>query len=347
MRRWTKQPRSTNSCTARKWRGTLTASRAEGPEPTRLITNPDAAAQLLRAGRLVAFGTETVYGLGADATNAEAVAGIYQAKGRPSFNPLICHFASAEAAFQHVRPNSMAEKLAEQFWPGPLTLVLPRRASSLVSQLAGAGLPTLAVRVPAHPIAHEMLRLADRPIAAPSANRSGRISPTSATHVLAELGGRIAAVLESGSCAVGLESTVLDLSGPTPTLLRPGFITHEMLEARIGALGTAAPGNALLAPGMLASHYAPSLPVRLNATAPMPDEAFLAFGPAPAGGLMFQLSETRNLTEAAANLFQALHWLDEHATLRGFTAIAAAPIPGTGLGIAINDRLSRAAAPRG
>ena len=325
----------------------MTASRTDNPEPTRLITNPDDAAQLLRAGRLVAFGTETVYGLGADATNAQAVAAIYEAKGRPSFNPLICHFASSEAAFAHVRPNPMAEQLAAEFWPGPLTLVLPRRASSAVSQLAGAGLPTLAVRVPAHPIAQETLRLAGLPIAAPSANRSGRISPTSAAHVLAELGGRIAAVLESGPCEMGLESTVLDLSGTAPVLLRPGFITREMLEARIGPLASPpAPGNAPKAPGMLASHYAPSLPVRLNAISPLPHEAYLAFGPAPAGGLVFQLSETQNLAQAAANLFQALHWLDEEAAKNGLAAIAAAPIPSTGLGLAINDRLYRAAAPR-
>ncbi|MBU6419386.1 MAG: threonylcarbamoyl-AMP synthase [Proteobacteria bacterium] len=325
----------------------MTANRTE-PETAKLITSPKCAAKLLQAGKLVAFGTETVYGLGADATNAQAVAGIYTAKGRPSFNPLICHFASAEAAFQHVRPNAMAQKLAEQFWPGPLTMVLPRQAASPVSQLAGAGLPTLAVRVPAHPVAHEMLALAGRPIAAPSANRSGHISPTSAAHVLASLGGRIAAVLDSGPCAVGLESTVLDLSGPAAVLLRPGGITREALEAAIGPLSTAtAPGAALASPGMLASHYAPSLPVRLNATAPGPGEAYLAFGPAPPSALMFQLSETQNLTEAAANLFEALHWLDEHAAQHGLVAIAASPIPAIGLGLAINDRLSRAAAPRG
>lgn len=320
-------------------------------EPTRkakLIASPKCAAQLLRAGWLVAFGTETVYGLGADATNPQAVAGIYEAKGRPSFNPLICHFWSAEAAFAHVRPNSLAEKLAETFWPGPLTLVLPRRAGSPVSQLAGAGLPTLAVRVPAHPQAHEMLRLAERPIAAPSANRSGRVSPTSAAHVLADLENRIAAVLDSGSCQVGLESTVLDLSGAAPVLLRPGGVTREMLEAVIGPVSTAAtPGAAPLAPGMLASHYAPSLPVRLNAAAPGPDEAYLAFGPVPPGALCFQLSATQNLKEAASNLFEGLHWLDEHAARQSLSGIAAAPVPAAGLGIAINDRLSRAAAPRG
>ena len=325
----------------------MTASRTDTPEPTRLITSPQHAADLLHAGRLVAFGTETVYGLGADATNAQAVAGIYAAKGRPSFNPLICHFWSAETAFQHVQPNAVAEKLAAKFWPGPLTLVLPRRASSPVSQLAGAGLPTLAVRVPAHPVAQEMLRLAGVPIAAPSANRSGRISPTAAAHVLADLGGRVAAVLESGPCAVGLESTVVDLSGSTAMLLRPGGITREALEDAIGPLAFAAAGATPIAPGMLASHYAPSLPVRLNAAAPGPGEAYLAFGIVPPGVLSFQLSATQNLTEAAANLFGALHWLDAQGTARGLAAIAAAPIPFTGLGLAINDRLARAAAPRG
>ncbi|HTQ70149.1 MAG TPA: L-threonylcarbamoyladenylate synthase [Acidocella sp.] len=315
---------------------------------TKLITSPNCAAQLLRSGRLVAFGTETVYGLGADATNGEAVAAIYTAKGRPSFNPLICHFWSAEAAFEHVQPNRLAEKLADIFWPGPLTLVLARRPLCPVSQLAGAGLPTLAVRVPAHPQAHELLKLAGLPIAAPSANRSGRVSPTSAAHVLADLDGRIAAVLDSGPCAVGLESTVLDLSGATPTLLRPGGVTREMLEAVIGPVACAAtPGTAPVAPGMLASHYAPALPVRLNVTAPAPGEAYLAFGPAPSGTLSFQLSETRNLTEAAAKLFEALHWLDAQAAQHGLCGIAAAPVPETGLGLAINDRLSRAAAPRG
>lgn len=297
----------------------------------------------------MAFGTETVYGLGADATNAAAVAGIYQAKGRPSFNPLICHFATAAAAFAHVVPNAMARQLAARFWPGPLTLVLPRQPDCPVSHLAGAGLPTLAVRVPAPKLARDLLEQVGRPVAAPSANRSGRISPTSAAHVLADLNGRIDAVLDSGACLVGLESTVLDLSGPHPRLLRPGGITRDMIEPFTGPLEMATtPGNAPMAPGMLVSHYAPSLPVRLNATAPRPDEVFLAFGPTPAiNTTCFQLSESQNLTEAAANLFEGLHWLDQQAAGNGQRAIAIAPVPMAGLGVAINDRLSRAAAPRG
>ena len=318
-----------------------------GPSKTEHLTNAAEAAAYLRAGHLVAFGTETVYGLGADATNAQAVARIYQAKGRPSFNPLICHFASAEAAFEHVTPTPLARILADKFWPGPLTLVLPRQSACPVSHLAGAGLPTLAVRVPSHPIARTLLELTNRPVAAPSANRSGRVSPTSAAHVLEDLDGRIEAVLESGLCTVGLESTVLDLSGVHPKLLRPGGVTREMLEPLTGPLAMdTTPGAAPLAPGMLASHYAPSLPVRLNAVAPRSGEAFLAFGPAPAHALCFQLSASQNLVEAAARLFEGLHWLDQQAGQKGLNGIAAAPIPLNGLGVAINDRLSRAAAPR-
>ncbi|GLR67750.1 threonylcarbamoyl-AMP synthase [Acidocella aquatica] len=309
------------------------------------------AAALLAAGELVAFGTETVYGLGADARNGEAVAKIYVAKGRPSFNPLICHYASARAAFADVVPNAMAEKLAAAFWPGPLTMVLPRAAACAVSRLAGAGLETLAVRVPAHRVALQLLAAFGGPVAAPSANRSGQISPTTPSHVLAGLGGKIAAVIDCGPCAVGLESTVLDLSGPAPVLLRPGGVSVEALEAVIGPVGTGAPitqGEAMASPGMLASHYAPGLPVRLDAGAVAADEALLAFGPPlPGAKLVFQLSERKNLTEAAARLFEALHELDATAPALGLTRIAVMPIPSTGLGRAINDRLSRAAAPRG
>jgi L-threonylcarbamoyladenylate synthase len=323
----------------------------DGETVTERLTPDDVvkAAALLRAGSLVAFGTETVYGLGADACNGDAVTAIYAAKGRPSFNPLICHFADAQTAFRYVTPTPMAETLATKFWPGPLTLVLPRAQNCPVSQLAGAGLSTLAVRVPAQDTALKLLREFGGPVAAPSANRSGRISPTTAAHVLAQLEGRIAAVLDSGPCAVGLESTVLDLSGPVPVLLRPGGVSVEALEAEIGPIQRIAEqsSSAPASPGMLLSHYAPALPVRLNAGTVAPDEALLAFGPpVPGAKLIFQLSDSKNLAEAAARLFEALHVLDAQAAAQGLSRIAAMPIPKTGLGLAINDRLTRAAAPR-
>jgi L-threonylcarbamoyladenylate synthase len=303
----------------------------------------------LRAGQLVAFGTETVYGLGGDATHGLAVAGIFAAKGRPRFNPLICHFADAGAAFEHVVPGDVATTLAGMFWPGPLTLVLPRRSSSAVDLLAGAGLPTLAVRVPAHDAARAMLRAVGRPVAAPSANRSGGVSPVSAAHVLADLDGRIAAVLDGGPCTVGLESTVLDLSGAAPVLLRPGGISVEAIEAVIGPVKRGAPvAGGLRSPGMLASHYAPHLPLRLSAETTDETEALLAFGPAlPGAGLVWSLSETGDTMQAAARLFAGLRWLDAEGRCLGLSRIAAMPVPSSGLGLAINDRLRRAAAPRG
>ncbi len=311
------------------------------------------AAALLRAGELVAFGTETVYGLGADATNDRAVAAIFAAKGRPHFNPLICHYPSAEAAFADVEASDAARALAAAFWPGPLTMVLPRRAACPVALLAGAGLETLAVRVPAHPMALALLRAVGRPVAAPSANRSGQVSPTTVEHVLDGLEGRIAAVLDSGPCAVGVESTVLDLSGPHPFLLRPGGATREAIEAVIGRVRTGIPIEAvhasrgLRSPGLLVSHYAPSLPLRLEATAVAANEALLAFGPPLQGaGAVYQLSATGDLTEAAARLFAGLRALDAEGVALGLTGIAAMAIPATGLGLAINDRLQRAAAPR-
>ncbi len=313
-------------------------------DKTRLLAPDPAgiaeAAGLLRAGALVAFGTETVYGLGADATDARAVAAVFEAKGRPRFNPLICHFPAAGAAWEHVAPSPLAEALAARFWPGPLTLVLPRRPASNVALLTGAGLDTLAVRVPAHPLALALLRAADRPVAAPSANRSGRVSPTLAAHVIVALAGRIAAVLDCGPCAVGVESTVLDLSGERPVLLRPGGVTAEALEAVAGPLGRAEAAT-IRSPGMLASHYAPSLPVRLEATGVAADEGLLAFGPPLAGArVTFQLSERRDLAEAASRLFEGLRALDAS----GMRGIAAMPVPERGLGVAINDRLRRAAA---
>jgi L-threonylcarbamoyladenylate synthase len=310
------------------------------------------AAALLRAGELLAFCTETVYGLGGDATNGRAVAAIFTAKGRPHFNPLIVHVPSAEAAFAHVLPSPAARQLAAAFWPGPLTLVLPRRVTSSVQLLAGAGLDSLAVRVPAHPAAQALLRATALPIAAPSANRSGRISPTTAAHVMDDLDGRIAAVLDCGPASIGLESTVLDLTGD-PFLLRPGGIPIEAIEAIIGRVGRGiSPAQAegtrsLRSPGLLVSHYAPILPVRLNASGAMPGEALLAFGDPVAGaGLTENLSPGSDLTEAAANLFAALRSLDEAGRRLRLGAIAVMPIPLTGLGLAINDRLQRAAAPR-
>ncbi len=306
------------------------------------------AAALLRAGRLVAFGTETVYGLGADATNAAAVAGIFAAKQRPRFNPLICHYPTPDAAFGHVTPNDAARRLAASLWPGPLTLVLRRRPDCPVALLTGAGLDTLAVRVPAHDVALALLRAVRRPVAAPSANRSGQVSPTAAQHVMEGLGGRIDAVVDSGPCAVGVESTVLDLSGAEPRLLRPGGATREAIEALIGpvVLG-ATPGAAARSPGMLASHYAPQCPVRLDAHEVRATEALLAFGPPLAGaGATFSLSESRDMREAAARLFVGLRWLDSQALQRGLRCIAVMPVPDVGLGLAINDRLRRAAVPR-
>ncbi|UPY36242.1 L-threonylcarbamoyladenylate synthase [Sediminicoccus sp. KRV36] len=315
---------------------------------TALLDDPLDAAALLRAGALVAFATETVYGLGADARNGQAVAAIFEAKGRPHFNPLICHVPDAAAAWAEVRADDRARALADAFWPGPLTLVLPRRADCRIDLLAGAGLDTLAVRVPSHPGALALLRAAGTPIAAPSANRSGRVSPTSSAHVMEELSGRIAAVLEGGECAVGVESTVLDLAREGAVLLRPGGVPVEAIEAVIGPVGRPLPLHAgaaptLRSPGMMLSHYAPSLPLRLDARAVAADEALLAFGPPlPGAAVMFQLSEAQDLREAASRLFAGLRALDRP----GLSGIAAMPIPGEGLGPAIRDRLARAAEPR-
>jgi L-threonylcarbamoyladenylate synthase len=323
---------------------------------TRLLL-PDAggiaeAAGLLRAGALVAFGTETVYGLGADARQGRAVAEVFAAKGRPHFNPLICHFSSAEAAFAEVQPNHAAVRLAALFWPGPLTMVLTRRAASRIDLLAGAGLDTLAVRVPGHAVARALIAAAGEAIAAPSANRSGGVSPTAAAHVMADLGGRIAAVLDCGATAVGIESTVLDVSGERPRLLRPGGLPVEAIEAAIGAVAWATPAPAdaargLRSPGLLVSHYAPRLPVRLDAVGAGQNEALLAFGAhPPAARLVWNLSESGDVTEAAARLFAGLRWLDAQAPGLGLAGIAAMTVPRQGLGEAINDRLQRAAAPR-
>jgi L-threonylcarbamoyladenylate synthase len=302
-----------------------------------------AAAALLREGRLVAFPTETVYGLGADATDDRAVAAIFAAKNRPTFNPLIAHVADIAAAAELVTLNERARRLAAAFWPGPLTLVLPRAEGSTVSLLASAGLDSIAVRVPAHPVALALLRATGRPVAAPSANPSGGVSPTTAAHVEEGLGERLAMILDGGPCRVGVESTVLDLTTATPTLLRPGGVTREQLEALLGpiAIATAHDEDGPRSPGMLASHYAPALPVRLDAHAAQPGEALLGFGPETRATL--NLSPAGDLAEAAANLFALLRALDRAE----FSGIAVSPIPHHGLGLAINDRLRRAAAPRG
>ncbi len=308
------------------------------------------AAAKLRAGELVAFPTETVYGLGADATNADAVAGIYAAKQRPSFNPLISHFPDRDAAAKHAVFDERADKLAETFWPGALTLVLPRQTDSDVCELVTAGLPSIAVRVPAHPMARQLLRAVGRPIAAPSANRSGRISPTTAGHVAHSLGNAIGMILDGGPCGVGLESTVIDLTTDRVVMLRPGGITREQVAEILGCdvVMAETDDTAPKSPGMLTSHYAPGLPVRLDATTANPakygNEILLAYGDCNTKGFdaVLWLSKSGDDREAAANLFAKLHEADQPR----FDGIAIAPIPETGLGLAINDRMKRAAAPR-
>ena len=297
------------------------------------------AAALIRQGRLVAFPTETVYGLGADATNDNAVAAVFAAKDRPRFNPLIVHFAETAAAAEAGDFDGRATDLARAFWPGALTLVLPRRAGCAVSLLVSAGLDTLAVRVPSHPVARSLLRAAGCPVAAPSANRAGRVSPTTAAHVAESVGGACAAIVDGGPCRVGIESTVVDLSGGTAAVLRPGGVPVEDIEAVVGPLAAAAEaGKRPKSPGMLERHYAPGLPLRLNAVEARPGEALLAFGPgAPEAAL--NLSPGGDVEEAAANLFAMMRALDRPR----FQAIADMPIPEEGLGRAINDRLRRAA----
>jgi len=308
------------------------------------------AVHRLKAGGLVAFPTETVYGLGADATNGPAIARLYEAKGRPAFNPLIAHVVDVAAAQALGRFDAAAARLAKTFWPGPLTLVVPKAAGCPVADLATAGLDTIAVRAPSHPVAQKILAAFGGPIVAPSANRSGHLSPTTAAHVLADLRGRIDLIVNDGATPVGVESTVVACLGE-PVLLRPGGVPREAIERALGRkLGDrAAATNAEppTAPGMLASHYAPRTPLRLEARRVEPGEALLAFGPTPAEGVaravtVLNLSPRGDLVEAAANLFSHLRSLDG----AGATAIAVMPIPSEGLGEAINDRLARAAAPR-
>ena len=304
----------------------------------------ETAARCLGQGGLVAFPTETVYGLGADAGNGEAIARLYAAKGRPAFNPLIVHVASLDAALRLAQFDASAQALAAAFWPGPLTLVLPKRPDCGVADLALAGLDSVAVRVPAHPVAQALLMAFKRPMVAPSANRSGHVSPTSAAHVLNDLRGRIDLVIDAGPCAVGVESTIVSCLGE-PTLLRPGGLARRSIERVIERALADAPvaDDAPLAPGMLASHYAPKARLRLEALMPHNDEALLAFGPAPAfAGTTLNLSPRGDLIEAAANLFSHLRALDAS----GAKTIAVMKVPHDGLGEAINDRLARAAAPR-
>ena len=334
------------------------------PRPTERLTGDPAgvarAAEILRAGGLVAFPTETVYGLGGRADLAASAAGIYAAKGRPSFNPLIAHVPDLAAAERLAVFPEAARALAEAFWPGPLTLVLPRRPDAALAPAVTAGLPTVAIRVPAHPLARALLEAAGAPVAAPSANRSGKVSPTTAEHVLEGLSGRIDAVLDGGPCPVGVESTIIGFEGDTPVVLRPGGLALEAMAETCGRRPEAVPhppapseseGTTsdrrpqVSAPGMLASHYAPGAALRLNAERPAPGEGWLGFGPGPAAaGPALNLSPAGDVAEAAANLFAHLRALD--AGLGGAGTIAVAPVPEAGLGLAVNDRLRRAAAPR-
>ena len=305
----------------------------------------EAAAALIRDRKLVAFPTETVYGLGADATEEIAVARVFAAKKRPGFNPLIIHVPDLDHAARLVAVNSRARLLAERFWPGALSLVLPRRADCPVALLAGAGLETLAVRAPDHAVAQTLLRACDRPIAAPSANRSGEVSPTTAAHVAAGLGDDVDMILDGGACSLGLESTIVDLTRDPPEILRHGGVTDEALSAVLGSLAHgSADGTSPRSPGMMRSHYATRLALRTDAHDVRPGEALLSFGRHRVTGAAAErnLSPAGDLTEAAANLFAMLRDLDRPA----YTGIAAMPVPDQGLGRAINDRLRRAAAPR-
>lgn len=305
------------------------------------------AARLLADGGIAALPTETVYGLAADATNGEAVARIFAAKARPRFNPLICHVDGLEMARRFAMFGPLAERLAEKFWPGPLTLVVPLTDDALIHPLVTAGLDTVAVRMP-RGVARDVIAAVGCPVAAPSANRSGRISPTTALAVRESLGDAVPLILDAGPAGVGVESTIIDLSGETPVCLRPGGIALSDIEQVIGRpVARAGADAAISAPGMLRSHYAPGLPVRLDATNVRPGEALLAFGPARIAGAddavaIANLSSAGDLTEAATSLFSMLDQLDRS----GARAIAVMPVPADGLGEAINDRLARAAAPR-
>jgi L-threonylcarbamoyladenylate synthase len=318
-----------------------------GPNTAVLSDSPRglrAAAALLALGELVAFPTETVYGLGADARSDAAVARIYEAKGRPAFNPLIVHLADAGAAAGLAELPPEAAALAARFWPGPLTLVLPLRPAAGLAARVTAGLPTVALRVPAHPLAQRLLAAFGGPLAAPSANPSGRVSPTTAAHVLEGLRGRIAAVIDGGPCDVGLESTIIGFEDGAPVLLRPGGLPVEMVAEALGRPVGAPALAGVTAPGQLASHYAPEAALRLDAAdGPAPGEVWIGFG---AGREDLTLSSAGDLAEAASRLYSVLREADALAGRSGAAGIAVAPVPRTGLGLAINDRLARAAAPR-
>ena len=303
-----------------------------------IAADPRSAAKALAAGELVILPTETVYGLAADAANPAAVARLYEAKGRPRFNPLIAHVTDWSMASRVGRLDERARRLADAFWPGPITFVAPIAGADLVCDLARAGLDTVAVRAPSHALAQSVLAAFGRPIVAPSANRSGRPSPTTFADAVAETGAAAAVRLDGGDCEVGLESTVVALLDGPPRLLRPGAVTRAEIEALIGPLAEAG-ADAVRSPGRLTRHYAPNAPLRLNANAPRPGEAYLAFGRAPEADRVFNLSPSGDLQEAAARLFSLLRAADALAP----AAIAAAPIPDEGLGEAINDRLRRAA----
>ncbi len=306
--------------------------------------NISTMAKQLQAGDIAAIPTETVYGLAGDATNPAAVARIYTAKQRPARNPLIIHYASIDAMREDVYITPLAEKLAQAFWPGPLTLVLPQTPTCRISDLATAGLDTLAVRVPAHPVTQALLTACQRPLAAPSANRSGQLSPVSATQVAASLGDRIGFILDGGPCERGIESTILDVSGDIPHILRPGSITEAMLTFVIGPVqyGQAGVVDAPKAPGMLYRHYAPACPLRLSVDKPIPGETLIAFGPGPIPegfASVLNLSPQGDLNEAAQHLFDYLYQCEQS----GATRIAVMPIPSEGVGVAINERLHKAA----
>jgi L-threonylcarbamoyladenylate synthase len=306
-----------------------------------------AAVEALTAGELVGMPTETVYGLAADAANGVAIARVFAAKARPQFNPLIVHAGSLADAEEVVLFGELARRLAAAFWPGPFTMVLPKRAGAPIADLATAGLDTVAIRVPAHPVARELIDRFGAPLAAPSANRSGRVSPTTAAHVDADLGDAVACILDAGPCPVGVESTIVRPTDAEAVLLRPGGVSREAIEEVVGRrLASPAEQSTVTAPGMLASHYAPKSALRLDATKVRPGETLLAFGKtlpenAESAVATINLAPSGDLAEAAANLFSALRTLDEKGT-----AIAVMPIPDAGLGEAINDRLRRAAAPR-